>query len=261
MKTRTLGWMGTVALVAAGSVLAQPMPGMAGRGPGGPGGPGPVGAGPEIQKVLNLTEDQGKALRAALRDERLARAKSHVALLEKENALATALDAKTPDATAVGRLTLDIKAARDAQRKDKGLNEKALAVLTAEQKAKLAGLKDNPQASRQAAMLGLIERPAGMRAMAGMRGRGMMMRGMRQGMRQGGPGMMQRGPGMMQGQGMMQGGPGMMGGQGQGQRMMQQGPRGQQGPMGGPRMRQGGPNQPNPPNPPQAPAAPKQDEL
>lgn len=214
MKTLTLA----IAVAAATALAQTPNQGPAGRvagagaqaGPArmamgrpglGPGLRGPRMAGPgpalELQKALSLTDDQGRQLRAVLREQRAEWRKNREAIAAKADALAAALDTPSPDAALVGRLTVELKSMREAQMKQRpAVNEKALAVLTAEQKQKLETLKENPLALQQAACLGLVSVPAGLRGPMGqcLRGAGPGARRMMAPMNRPGRGMRRQGP-------------------------------------------------------------------
>lgn len=160
----------TMTVVGAGMVLAQPGPGprdgrmgrmarpaMAGMAMGNPGA---------LKEALGLSDAQVEQLRNVRRDAATALKPEMEKVREKQRALGEAMKADNPDPAVVGRLMVEMKQMRTAARPERAaLKEKALAILTAEQKAKLAelekALKMAP-AARQAAGLGLIEPPEGM---------------------------------------------------------------------------------------------------
>ncbi len=103
----------------------------------------------------------------------------------KRQELASLMQAANPDAAKAGQLLVDIKKLEDQRRaKLEEFRTKALALLTAEQKQKLAELEKALSlgpAARQAAGLGLIVPPQGAPGWLGAPGRLAPIRGLRSG--------------------------------------------------------------------------------
>jgi len=189
----------TLAL-AAGTLLAQGRggPGM-GRGmmggPGGPMAPGMQGRGPglanadALKTALGLSDAQVQQLRD-LRTQQADAAKPVMEQIRaKRQALAEAMKATSPDSVLIGQLMVDIRKLTDSMKAARSEREaKALAILTPDQKTKLAALQEAQKlmpAVGQATALGLLAPPpdAGPRAMPGgmaRRAPGMAGRGQRQ---------------------------------------------------------------------------------
>jgi Spy/CpxP family protein refolding chaperone len=83
----------------------------------------------------------------------------------KSQALRDAMTAPNPDPAQVGQMMVELKGLREQMRAARsGLNEKALAVLTPDQKTKLTTLSEANKAApaaRQAMALGLLAPPEG----------------------------------------------------------------------------------------------------
>jgi Spy/CpxP family protein refolding chaperone len=140
-------------LAFAGACLAQ-----IGR----PAGPPP---GPQaLQSFLGLTGQQMTQLRQLQQQRVQAERPVMQQINTKQQELNQLLATSGADPAAVGRLVIDIANLRQSlPQAGQGLQEQALAVLTPDQKAKLAQLQDAQKlmpAINQAAALGLIERPA-----------------------------------------------------------------------------------------------------
>jgi hypothetical protein len=138
----------------------------------------------ELKAAIGLTDAQVEKLVALLKQRVESNRAALTQIAEKEGALRDTLKAGGADATAVGRLVLDIDALRkQVQASDKTYGDQARAVLDAGQLAKLKTLEDAAKlepAIRQAIGLNLME---GTSAIAGApMGFGV----------QGGPGMMMR---------------------------------------------------------------------
>jgi hypothetical protein len=120
---------------------------------------------------------------------------------DKKIALEDLLEKGTTDATAVGKMMLEIQALqKQARQAQEAVRNSQLNVLTAEQKVRFKAIEDAatlPQATRDAARLGLVPRPQGgpaprmMGPGRGMPGQGRRMMGPGQGMM--GPGQGPRG--------------------------------------------------------------------
>ncbi|QOY85356.1 Spy/CpxP family protein refolding chaperone [Paludibaculum fermentans] len=169
-----------VMFMLAGTLLAQ--------GPGGPGfrhngmGPRqqqmqPAGNADALKQYLGLTDAQVQQLK----DLRKQQAESQRPVMEqirdKRQQLRDAVRAANPDAALIGQLTVDIKKLTEsmlANRTD--LQAKAQALLTPDQKTKMAALEQAQKlmpAAGQATSLGLLAPLAGTAGQAGM-GPGMM---------------------------------------------------------------------------------------
>lgn len=159
-------------LVAGGLAVAQPQRG--GRMAAGRPGPGPAAMALDpdaLKQTLGLSDAQVEQLRGLRREQAQAARPQLEQMKEKQRALAEAMKADNPDPAVVGRLMVELKQARTAARPERAaLREKALAVLTPDQKAKLAELEKAltlMPAARQAAALGLIAMPEGIGEGAG----------------------------------------------------------------------------------------------
>ncbi len=193
-------------------------PGQAGPMQGGPGGPmhGMPGMGPgmgmgmmapgtdAVKEALGLSDAQITQLQELRKAQATALRKTHLQILEKQEALRELLDTDNPDPLKVGQLVVETRKLRkNTANSPSELRAKAQAVLSAEQKTKLQALvkaEGMSPALRQAAALGLTERPArmrqamrqGMGPQQNMRPRQQRHGGQPQGAPQGGP---QGGPG------------------------------------------------------------------
>lgn len=138
-----------------------------------------------LKEALGLTDQQMQQLL----DLRKQAAEDNRAVVEqiraKRQELATLMQAANPDAAKAGQLLVDIKKLEDQRRaKLEEFRTKALALLTAEQKQKLADLEKAltlGPAARQAVGLGLIVPPQGAPGMFGAPGRLAPIRGLRSG--------------------------------------------------------------------------------
>jgi Spy/CpxP family protein refolding chaperone len=140
-------------LAFAGACLAQ-----IGRPAGAPAGP------QALQSFLGLTDQQMTQLRQLQQQRLQAERPTMQQINAKQQELNQLLATSGADPAAVGRLVIEIANLRQSlPQAGQGLQEQAIAVLTPDQKAKLAQLQDAQKlvpAINQAAALGLIERPA-----------------------------------------------------------------------------------------------------
>jgi Spy/CpxP family protein refolding chaperone len=142
--------------------------------PGMPAMPGPAPQFDQMQDLrglktyLDLTDAQVEQIRR-VRDEARRQADEKVRVLEpqireKRAALADLFAKNTTDATAVGRLMLDIRALEKQVREaHEAVRTSELKVLTPEQRTRLRAVEEAaalPQATREAIGLGLVEGPA-----------------------------------------------------------------------------------------------------
>jgi Spy/CpxP family protein refolding chaperone len=161
-----------------------------GQGPAWAAAPGPAAQGQPpapaaLKEALGLTDQQMQQLL----DLRKQAAEDNRAVAEqiraKRQELATLMQAANPDAAKAGQLLVDIKKLEDQRRaKLEEFRTKALALLTAEQKQKLAELEKALSlgpAARQAVGLGLIVPPQGAPGLIGGPGRLAPIRGVRPG--------------------------------------------------------------------------------
>lgn len=117
-----------------------------------------------LKSFLNLTDAQvrqmqqarEKAGKDAAEKEQALRPQIH----EKRNALADLMEKDNPDATAVGKAMLEIRALeRQIRAAHEALRNSELSLLTGEQKTKFKAIQDAanlPAATREAQMLGLL---------------------------------------------------------------------------------------------------------
>lgn len=171
----------TVALcLLAGSLLAQ-----------GPGGPGfrrnAAGMQPQrlqqaanadaLKQYLNLTDAQIQQLKDLRKQHAEAQRPTMEQIRDKRQQLREAVQAANPDSAVIGQLTVDIKKLTESMRSSRtDLQTKTAAVLTADQKTKLAALQDAQKlmpAVGQATALGLLAPPAGAAMMGPRMGPGM----------------------------------------------------------------------------------------
>ncbi len=119
----------------------------------------------DLKTFLGLTDTQVTQLRELRQQERQALRSVVQQVAEKHRALREALQAGSTDATALGRLLVDIQnLRRQIQTTDESFRSQALALLRADQKAKLAQLEAAAKlapAIRQATALNLLAPPAG----------------------------------------------------------------------------------------------------
>jgi len=146
---------------AAGVLLAQgPPPDDFETGPPGP--PGPPRH-EELQQALGLTEDQVRQLTDLRTQEREELRGVLDQLRSKGRALHEAIESQSPDAAAVGNLLIDMKKLRGEMRgTNAGYREKAVGLLSTEQKTKLKALEEAAglaQAIRQGIGLNLLAPP------------------------------------------------------------------------------------------------------
>ncbi len=165
MKKQLWKWMPVVVLAAAVALpaAAQRM----GRGPGfGPGwaaGAQTPPAPTALKEFLGLTDQQVQQLtdlRKQVAEENRSIAEQ---IRAKRQEIADLMKSANPDPLKVGQLHVDIKKLNDQRlAKLEAMRTQALALLTAEQKQKLADLEKSmalAQAARQAVALGLIAPP------------------------------------------------------------------------------------------------------
>ncbi len=119
----------------------------------------------DLKTFLGLTDAQVTQLRDLRQQEREALRTVAQQIAEKRRALGEALQAGSTDATALGQLLVDIQNLRkQIQTTNENFRSQALALLTADQKAKLAQLEAAAKlapAIRQATALNLLAPPAG----------------------------------------------------------------------------------------------------
>jgi Spy/CpxP family protein refolding chaperone len=128
-----------------------------------------------VQEALGLTDGQLSQLRQMRREQAQASRPMAEQMRGKSQALRDAMTAPNPDPAQVGQMMVELKGLREQMRAARsGLNEKALAVLTPDQKTKLTTLSEAGKAApavRQARTLGLLAPPEG-GARSGMQGMG-----------------------------------------------------------------------------------------
>jgi Spy/CpxP family protein refolding chaperone len=156
------------ATAALGLALAQP-PGHMGAGMG-PGGPGVMtfaiqgGGFDALKAYFALTDAQVQSLTSIQQQQQQAVKGVFEQIQTKETSLHDLLDKGGADAATVGKLVMDIDTLRkQAQTAGAGFGDQAKALLTADQKTKLAALGDTAQlmpAIHEAMMLGLVAPPA-----------------------------------------------------------------------------------------------------
>lgn len=128
MRTRLPFLLGFCALVLYGQRL--PVPGTGVR-------PGPQAL-TELKTALNLTDDQVAQLRQLQEDRMQASRQNWDQVAQKQRELNDLLNSGTADATAVGNMTLEIRALqKQAPPDEQTYRDKALAVLNPAQKMKL----------------------------------------------------------------------------------------------------------------------------
>jgi Spy/CpxP family protein refolding chaperone len=169
MMTRFL----LVLLIAVTAVFAQgPGMGRGGPGMGGMGGPGmgpfnaaSTGTSSALATYLGLTDTQIQSLKTVAEQTRATVQPLMQQIGEKSKALAELRRAGSTDAAAIGNLVVQIDALeKQVQEARAAAKTQALAVLTADQKTKLAALEAAAKlmpAIRQAENMGLIQPPAG----------------------------------------------------------------------------------------------------
>ena len=157
------------ATAALGLALAQ-APGHMGVGMG-PGGPGAMtfvvsGAGgfDALKAYLALTDTQVQSLTSIQQQQQQAVKGVFEQIQTKETSLHDLLDKGGADAATIGKLMLDIDTLRkQAHTANSASGDQVKALLTADQKTKLAALADTAQlmpAIHEAMMLGLVAPPA-----------------------------------------------------------------------------------------------------
>ncbi|MGJ5815011.1 Spy/CpxP family protein refolding chaperone [Paludibaculum fermentans] len=173
-----------VMFMLAGSLLAQ--------GPGGPGfrrngmGPRPqqmqpAGNADALKQYLGLTDTQVQQLKDLRKQQAESQRPAMEQIRDKRQQLRDAVQSASPDSALIGQLTVDIKKLTEAMLANRtDLQAKAQALLTPDQKTKMAALEQAQklmQAAGQATALGLLAPPAGMAGQGGMgRRAGMMAR-------------------------------------------------------------------------------------
>lgn len=155
--------------VCSGLLLAQgPMGRRGGMGPRGfvpqraAAGPAMEGA-TALKDYLGLTDAQVEQIRTLRRDQAQEVQPEMQAVRTKAQELRKEMQSSAPDAAKVGQLTVELKQLREkAMAGRSGFSDKARAVLTADQQAKLKALEEAAKlapAARQAAAMGLIAPP------------------------------------------------------------------------------------------------------
>lgn len=171
-----------VLFMLAGTLLAQ--------GPGGPGfrrngvGPRmqqmqPAGNADALKQYLGLTDAQVQQLRDLRKQQAESQRPAMEQIRDKQQQLREAVRATNPDAALIGQLTVDIKKLTESMMANRtDLQAKAQALLTPDQKTKMAALEQAQKlmpAAGQATALGLLAPPAGAAGKMGMGpGAGMM---------------------------------------------------------------------------------------
>ncbi len=123
----------------AQAVAAQPLARRAGQG----------GGVPALKEFLGLSDQQIQELTALRKEQQSILAPVRTQIQEKAAALAEARKATNPDPAAIGQLVLDMQRLRErVQNVNREYHEKALALLDATQREKLAALE---QVTRRAA--------------------------------------------------------------------------------------------------------------
>lgn len=151
MRSKTVVLSLVLLLILSATAFAQQrgravMPAGAGNpagtqpGPGDPDGMGPLGPIGRCLAAIGLTDAQKADIKALLEAEAPTLQALHETMKTDEEAVKTAVEATTPDPCAVGTAVLKVHADREAiQAELETLRTKLEALLTAEQKLKLAG--------------------------------------------------------------------------------------------------------------------------
>lgn len=140
-----------VLLFTAGLALAQPQPPANGPGPGNGQGNPPPQAGPgnpllKCLQIVNLSEDQKTQIKGILEAAAPGIKVLHETLAADRQALKAAFEAVPQDACAIGNAMLKIQADEKALRAEHEKVKASIeAILTAEQKTKLAGCLEAPK--------------------------------------------------------------------------------------------------------------------
>jgi len=174
-------------VLCSGLLLAQgPMGRRGGLGPRGvvaerqAAGQAMAGAG-ALKDYLGLTDAQMEQMRTLRREQAEQVRPEAQAVQAKAQELRKEMQSSTPDAAKVGQLTVELKQLREkAIAERSGFSDKARAVLTPDQKAKLQALEEAAKlapAARQAAAMGLITPPRAGTMEEGAPPQGPMMRG------------------------------------------------------------------------------------
>lgn len=118
-----------------------------------------------LKSALGLTDTQVQQLRDLRKQQAEAAKPTMDDIRAKRQALAEAMKSATPDSALVGQLMVDIRKLGDSLKGARDEREaKALAILTPDQKTKLAVLQEAQKlmpAVAQATALGLLEPPQG----------------------------------------------------------------------------------------------------
>lgn len=179
MRTFRIPWIALTAAVLSIPMAAQPRAGFPGMGPAW--GVGMAQAAPNqpqaltaLKEALGLTDQQVQQLlelRKQTADDNRSVAEQ---IRTKRQELANLMQTANPDPARAGQLLVDIKKLEEQRRaRLEEFRSKALALLTADQKQKLADLEKALRlgpAARQAVGLGLIAPPQGTPGMPGMMG-------------------------------------------------------------------------------------------
>lgn len=116
-----------------------------------------------LKQYLNLTDAQLDQLRAVRREAAQSARPEARQIQEKARALREEMQSANPDQAKVGRLTVELKQLREQLRAGRSdVSEKARAILTPDQQAKLKALEEARKlapAMRQATALGLLDPP------------------------------------------------------------------------------------------------------
>jgi Spy/CpxP family protein refolding chaperone len=117
----------------------------------------------ELKSVLNLTDQQITQLKQLQQERTQATQAAYQQIAQKQKALNDLLSSGSTDAMAIGRLEIEIQNTRkQAPPGGASVRDQALAVLTADQKAKLATLQEALKlrtAADQAVGLNLLDYP------------------------------------------------------------------------------------------------------
>lgn len=159
-------------LLAQGPMGRRGGPGSRGDVPDRHAGDGAMAGAAALNGHLGLTDAQMEQLRTLRREQALEVQPEMQAVRAKAQELRKEMQSPAPDPAKAGQLTVELKQLREKAKAGRsGFSDKARAVLTADQQAKLKALEEAAKlapAARQAAAMGLITQPRGPM----MRGRG-----------------------------------------------------------------------------------------
>ncbi len=128
-----------------------------------------------LKQYLGLTDAQVQQLKDLRKQQAESQWPTMQQIRDKREQLREAVRAASPDSALIGQLTVDIKNLTETLRTNRtGLEAKAQALLTPDQKTKIAALAEAQKlmsAARQATALGLLAPAAGMEEGSGMMAR------------------------------------------------------------------------------------------